>query len=674
MRRLVFLAWAMLAGLAGCARPPASAYLSARSGFEAPQIALGRDSGGESCAAARTKDGVLIYCGAWRQPSARVTAGSRAGAAELARLAEAGSWRAGLEQRYSCAAPRAVIIFGRFPARLLLCTQRLGGWPHVALAASVGGRAWFADGVQPAYPAMERAIGILGGAIAPGAARTASVAISDQLLADRLSEAAFTSGDIREFDALMRVGNSANQAEDYPAAVTAYRAALALQQKALGAENPNIVAPMMDLALNLSDQGNYRQADRLFAEAASLAPGAADATAVPRLLHYRGLDALNQGHPRRALSLLERAGRGYASLLPPALITPHRMTGPDSVMPGSDATEILTAQTMLLSPMSQQALLGVMETLRYRAVALAGLGQSRAAGLLVRRASIIAANNGVAPPVLNARIDRIAATIDTAAGRNGEAADRLAEAGLGFAQALPGSRPVADTELLRGAVLARARRIPEALAACRRGAALLRRLRLGTSARLISPCLEALRVAAEQAPGSAHAVHAEMFGMAELAQGTTTSEEIAESAARLAADARNPRVAAAIRARQDAVMALARLYRARDDLAQGGTGKTSALTALDARIAAADARLSRTDETVEAAAPNFGQLVQESVPARSVLALLRPHEAFLDIMLAPDHAWLFLLHDKRIEVARTAIGELRMTSLVRAVRHSLEPS
>ena len=72
-----------------------------------------------------------------------------------------------------------------------------------------------------------------------------------------------------------------------------------LQQKALGKDNPNTATALMSLALQLSNEGRYAEADALFADAGKLVPRSADATATARLLHYRGLDALNQGKLRR---------------------------------------------------------------------------------------------------------------------------------------------------------------------------------------------------------------------------------------------------------------------------------------------------------------------------------------------------------------------------------------
>ncbi len=684
MRRtvLVLAALAGLALLSACTRPPPGAYAhdtDSPQSASGRQLALGKNTSGETCTASRTTSGgALIYCGSWHQPSAEVHAGPEANRANLNAIVTRGNWRAGLEQRYACGNPKPTTVLGHYPGEVLLCTQRIGGWPHVALAALIRGHVWFADGVQPAFPAMERAVGVISGAVPAADAGAMTTSVSDSQLADRLAAAAFTSGDIHEYGKLMTLGNRSNQAEDYPAAITAYRAALALQQKALGPENPNTVTPMLDLALNLSDQGDYSQADALLAQAAKLAPLAVDPTAVARLDHYRGLDQLNQGHDRRALRLLSAANRDYASLLPRSVLRPRpAATGSDDgfgLSAGSRGGSLLAAQSTLLSPIGQQALLGVIETLRYEGVVLDAAGHHKQAAVKIDRASAIASANGIAPPVLRARLDRSTAAVDTAFDRTASAAARLAQASYDFEHALPGSRPVADTHLLRGGVLDLAGQPGKALEACRAGIKLLARLRLGTSAALVAPCLDAANREAEKNPARAGVLRAEMFAMAELAQGSTTSREIAESAARLAADSKSPKVAAAIRAHQDAVIALSRLYRERDGIAHERQATPAAINAIDMKIAAATRRLAEADESVEAAAPNFGQLVQQVVPAGTVLDRLRPGEAFLDIMPAPDGTWTFLLHDGRIAVAHTKVDETRMTALVRKVRQSVVPT
>ncbi len=474
----------------------------------------------------------------------------------------------------------------------------------------------------------------------------------------------------------MTLGAKANQAEDFPTAVIAYRAALALQQKKLGADNPGTVVPMLALGLNLSNQGLYPEAQAQFAAAAKLAPRASDPTAPATLLYDKALNALNQGQTQQALVLLQQSRQLYAALVPPELLQAQPEAAQNSALfsisaPAGSAS-LMAAQVTLNSPVTQTALLGVIETWRYQALALDQLGNKPGSDAAIANARRIATANGLQPPSLDARLDRTRAALAAANGQPLVAAQDLASATASFNATLPGTRPVAETALLRGAVLAEGGDGQSALASCRNGVALLRNLRLGSTAALIGPCLDVYASAAAADPAQAEALHDEMFEAAELTQGSVTAREIAQAAARLSSSAADPKVAAAIRAQQDAQHKLEDLYQQRDQAAHA-SNNSAQLAALDKQIAAANATLQQAGLAEQAAAPNFGQLVQQAVPAADVLKLLRPDEAFLGITATPSHSWLFFLHGGTVQVARADVSAPAMAGLVSAVRASIEP-
>jgi CHAT domain-containing protein len=664
-----------------CARPPATAYDSTVAIDTGAGLSVGQNTAGEACNSQAVTGGADVYCGSWNQPSAHVQSGGSGTAADLAALATTSPWRASLEGGYACGAPAPGTILDGVPAEILTCTQRFGGWPHVALAAAINGKVYYADGVLPALPPMQRALGVFAGRISASAAGTAEVAASSQVLAQRLAAQAFSSGDIGHYDALMALGSQSNQEEDFPSAVIAYRAALALQQKKLGADNPGTVAPTLELALNLSDAGQYGEASTLFAAAAVRAPQASDPTAQAKLLHYEGLDALNQNQTQTALTDLQRANAAYAALLPPGLLMARPASSTNdalfSVSHGQSAAGLSSDQASLNSPIVQTALLGVIETERYLAITLRESGDDAGSARAIERADQIAAGNDIAPPMLGARLDRTSASLALAQGQTGRAITDLNDAATNFAAAIPGSRPVAETALLEASVQQQNGSTPAALGSCRRGIGLLKSLQIGTSPALISPCLDIFAAAADADPTDASTLHAEMFEAAELAQGSVTAQEIAEAAARLSTSSANPKVAAAIRAQQDDSAKLAALYHQRDDLAHAsGTPApgTPTLATVDKQIAAANTDLQQADLAEQAAAPNFGQLVQSVVPAVDVLKRLRPDEAFLGITATPTHTWLFLLHKNTVQVARSDTNDAAMTKLVSAVRASIEPT
>ncbi len=115
----------------------------------------------------------------------------------------------------------------------------------------------------------------------------------------------------------MAAGTRANLADNPGAAESAFRAALALQQKALGKDNPNTSTALMSLALQLSNEGRYAEADALFADAVKLGAGFGrhDGAGAAAALSRR-LMRLNQGQLEQALDLLTKADAAYSAEVP----------------------------------------------------------------------------------------------------------------------------------------------------------------------------------------------------------------------------------------------------------------------------------------------------------------------------------------------------------------------
>ena len=645
--------------LVGCTAPPPSAYVGGRASTGAG-LALGRDASGETCNALpgtspATRD---IFCGGWNEPAARVRRAKLA-STNLAAAVQGSAWRIGIAQRFRCGPSQPTTLTGGTPALLLRCVRRVGGWPQVALAAAANGRLYLADGIAPTLPVIERAIAVLSG-VSPAAAASLPPSRADALMVRVLSAHAFGARSAAAYQRLMALGARANLAQDFATSARAYRGALVLLQRGLGNDNPATADPALHLALQLSDQGSYPAAATLFAEAAPLAPRAADRTVLPRLLHYRGLDALNQGHDAAALALLTRAGAAYGALIPAG-------TGQGGAP--------------LADPTVQTALIGLVETWRYRAIVLRDQGKLPAASAAVAEAAAIAHRNGLEVPLVTARLHRTEAVTAEARGSVGAAETTLGSAARGFNTLLPQTRPVAETLLLQGAAALRLGDPERADQLCHRGALLLTRLEAGAPASLIAPCLAADATLAARDPARAAALRARMFETAELAQDSVTSREIAEAAARLATHARNPAVAAAIRRRQLLGRKLAALFRQRDALHNGAATGVAPATALgdstkavDAAIAKTETDLADADAALQAAAPNYRQLVQQVVPAKAVLAALHKREAFVAIMLTQTGGWSFLLRDGQIHAARLTAGRAQIGRWVRTVRASIEPN
>lgn len=408
------------AALAACAVPPPDAYVAGGTKRDVAGLDLGKNAAGEACTQQRSGPASAdVYCGAFTQPSARVRSAGPANGGSLTALATTSAWRKGIEDRYACGAPSPTTILGGQPALVMNCTQRLGGWPHLAMVAAVDGKGWYADGVLPALPVMERAIGVLSGRVRAEAASQSASSISDTQLANRLAAAAFSSGDVGAYETLIKEAARFNQAENFAGAETTYRAALALQEKALGKNDPNIVSTLLNLALQISNQGRWSEADGLFARADRLAAKAADGSQKARLLHYEALHELNQGKRKEALKLLDQAEPAYAALLPAEVLDakprPQRSTI-NALGTTSGAAGLLGGRDLLTDVSTRSALMGLIEVRRYKAIVLRGLGRDAESAKELAAARQLAAANGLNAAVLRARMDRTAAALDASKG------------------------------------------------------------------------------------------------------------------------------------------------------------------------------------------------------------------------------------------------------------------
>lgn len=678
--RIASLSALMVCGavLASCATPPSTSYVNAPSGTAAALVAIGTNTAGEACSqGGDAANGVEIFCGTWVQPSARLRATGAGNAAAMRLLATGSAWRSALDLRFACAEPTEAAILGGAPALVMQCTRRVGGWPHVVLLGLVGDTIWYGDGVLPVLPVMERAIGVLSGRISAGAAAQGSGV--NALFAERLAARAFGSDDIGQYEQLIEAGTRANLADDGAQAEVAFRQALAVQERALGRDNPNTVTPLTYLALQLSNQGRMLDADQLFARAKLLVAQAADPVAAARLAHYLALHARNAGDATAALVLLDEADRAYRRFVPRGAVQARAPPPPSRfVRVGSGAaslSDLLPVRELVTDPVARSALFGLVEVWRYRALVLRDLNRSAESAASMRAAVELARANGLTQPLLVARLYRTEAMIAAAAGQHAAASADLDRSVAAFGRVLPDSKPVATTRIIRARHLALSGDTDAALAECRAGVRILTALKTGTDPEFVAGCLDIYAAQAERRPTERQGLYSEMFAAAQVAQGGITSQQISLATVRLSENAKDPRVADAIRARQDAGAALAELYRRRDDILQrAGSGQSASAEAIDAdtRIAAAQINLADADSALQAAAPNYGQLVQQVVAATTVQAVLRDREAFVAMTLNVESGWVFLVRRDRLAVARLAGGLTAMGDLVGRVRASIE--
>jgi CHAT domain-containing protein len=670
--RRVFLVFVLLATLS-CTVPPPDKHIDTTHANEG--LDIGTTTTGEHCRQQTGKSEIAtIYCNDWELPAGDVHLGRPGGPPDLDRLATSGAWRLGIDMRFVCEAPEPLPLANAQSALLLRCKRRIGGWPQVALVARVDGKIYFGDGISPLLPVLERSIGVLSGHLEPAAAAETQPSLAMRRLIERLSAQAFIVGDVTEYDRLMALGARANLSEDFIAAASAFRAAAKLQQTTLGRNNPNTSVALMSLALQLSNRGQFTEADTIFNEAARLAPDAADQAAPARLMHYRALHRLNQDKPDEALPLLDDAERAYTRLAPREAVEASARTTTIG-----DAARF-PSQRVLTDPVAQSALMGLVEVRRYRSVAYRNSGRIDQARDELGKAERLAAANALVQPIIGARVARTAAQIEEA--RNDDAASslRLDRAVSDFRLSLPLTRPFAATALLRAATDLRHADVAGTITRCNAAVQVLRDLKLGIDSELLEPCLSAFALRAEQSSAERQTLLGTMFEVAQLGQDILTSQLIAQSSARLAEAANNLDIAKAIRRRQDAEANLGALYSVRDAMREARLavgrpydGPHFDAPALDARIASALVELKDSDGAVQVAAPKYGQLLQQVVSAAEVFKRLRPGEAMAQVTVGLKETWTLLLRDRQISLGHSETDIHEMKGLVSELRSVLQP-
>jgi CHAT domain-containing protein len=482
-------------------------------------------------------------------------------------------------------------------------------------------------------------------------------------------------GDTRNFEKLMAEGTRANLAGRPTEAEQRFREALSEQRKLHGNDSPDLALPMMSLALQLSSLGQFTQADAQFAEAERVLAPSKDAGLKARLLHYRGVHLLNEKKPAEAEPVLGAAQVAYTALVPPDALTrepvPRPVRNRFDVNANASRGPVSSFKLLGTDPKVQPALLGLIEVLRYRAIALRDLGKPTEADALTRFAARVASANDLGRPSVFARVFRTEGVTEAGESEQDRALADLSRSDDAFDVALPGTKPAAEAALIHAGELMRAGQTSSALSTCRRAVKTLVTIGAGTSPELMAPCLDAYASGGTFGIGSNSS---EMFLAAQVAQGTITSHQIAQASASLVENARDPKIGAALKKRDDLQREVDRIYRALDTIGVAGASGRAAdeVARLQQQADQATAALAQAEAEVRTLSPNYGQLVQDVVPASDVFAALHPNEAFVALFLSKSEGWAFVLRDGSISTAKIDGGIDKIGPLVTAIRAGIE--
>ncbi len=607
-----------------------------------------------------------VYCGSWEHESARLIE------VEAERTAsdwlKDSDWDAWLAKRMACGSE---IVDATTPGSsdflVRECQLNNGGWPYSAVLARAGSRTYLADGVPAALPAIERAIGIMSGTLTPAQATASQTGRASGVIAAleaALKGRLYGAGDLQTYYRLMTLGQHHNSVKDFASAEKRYREAWSIHERLLGVANPRSADVLMHVALELSNQERFTEANALFARAETLLNRNAGTHDNARLQSYLGLHAANQGDFEAALVFSQKATETRQMLADPSSLDAPA-AGPPVARGTQTYTDVLTiGEDRKVSDADVVQSLYLEAAMHQR---MGRLADGERALDAARSAFARAANP---PAIWEPQLASLGSELAAERGNlRGAGQQRRIALDL-LEKEAPRQRPTALANLALGNTLLQTGERQEALAAFRDGVRLARERNEGLRVYQITPYLDALLV--EDTDGAYGENALEMLDAAQLVRSGITTQNIAKVAARLAST--EDRVGQAVRALQDAEDRRTLLERQYDTalLRIDAVDQEARLDALSGELIAVNQELQSLSAQVQAASPGYNQLIVNGVGAQRVAAALAPREVFLQVLPGADKTYVFFLNGAQARAYAVPIGEDDLNERVSALRDALD--
>jgi CHAT domain-containing protein/Tfp pilus assembly protein PilF len=669
--RILFVLF-FLAGLAGCQttvdRQQATGVVAA--------FGAGKNLLDEPCRVASKPtdknipevEGVFeLFCGRWEEPSARIVLSNNA--APLDQLATRGIWRTSLNALAVCKAPVSTVVLGDVPALSLDCAMRRGGWPYQALVTRLGKQTFLSESIPAAAPVVERALAVLSGRrdSAEGAEGELSAEISG--LEARVDAKLYSAGDISGYRDLLRLAQYYNYSGLYPEAEKRYRQALELQQKVLSTNNGGLAFVLMSLALELSNQERFAEADSLFSRAEAVVPFSFDPTDESRLMSYRAIHYANQRRFGRALDFARRATEMRTELArnfrPDLFGAATDFAQQASFMSVPGAAQPLASENVLVGR-AETALGDVVQSKYVEGAMLLKQGKLDDADQAFAKARSILELEPRVPRRWLPQIQWLQALTAERRGRLDAAESLLRQSIEAQKRESAGSRNEGLALIALGRVYAAQNRATEAFAAFHEGFGIIKEQGGGLRFREALPYFRLVLAEAERKPDDRQPLFNEMFAVGQLVRESATAQTIALAAARLSASKKE--IGTLIRNLQDArrrrdTLKLS-LVRARTDPAV----LAPQLEALEKQADAIGAEVADLERQVQAAAPRYNQLIDAPVTLDQVTDALGADEALWQILVGDETSVGFFVDRDGVEAYAIDLGERQAREFVSQLR------
>ena len=617
-------------------------------------IPLGRSAAsGAVCEAVRDYDDPVVQAVGRRGWSIRC----RGWEASLGRLyvlpnaAGEAAWTQALAARAECAAPKPETLAGLGSVSRRACHATNSNATYLSYGAKKGRAVFAAEGASQIADVLETGLRVVAGAAQPPKVADVQVsAASAEIAADfggasgGLAKAqAAAAADPARLRARAYVQNNEwrfDQAEsDFQA--------LAADAQGRNAPPREQGEAMLNLALNISNNGRFAEADRWFADAQIQVDRANDPVLAAEALGYHALHLRNQGKfPEAVQAGLEtlrireqvRAARGMTPKGPTLVATSS-----GDVAIGGDLAHALNSRSGGRDLMGRGAISVADQLLVQDAQAWEVIGSSLAAAgdkagareALGQASRLLIAGeaSGALNVWLRSRVEADLADLDLAAGQPGQAADRLTASITILRARHAGTATEGGLLLALGRAQMAAGRDDAALASFGRAFALFQGQRgsLGASADDAAPYFDLLLSRIASDPAKADDYRARFFSAAESVVSNATAQTVSKLAARVASG--DGAITGLVRALDDTKRELRATEARVANLQAQNVYGSEAKNTLDAQLKSLEKQSDTLEAQLLAANPRYAQLVASTASLAELQKALHPDEVYLKLVL-----------------------------------------
>jgi CHAT domain-containing protein len=655
-------------------------------------IPLGRSSAsGAVCEAVRDYDDPVVQgpgrrawsvrCRGWEASLGRLYA--------LPKSADQPLWSKALAARAACAEGKPQVLAGLSSVSRRACHTVAGSAPYLAYDARRRAGVYTAEGASQIADVLETGLRVVSGAAKPPADTAVQVSAANAEIAADFGGSA---GGLARAQAAAAADPARLRTRAYvrnnewrfDLAETDFQALVA-DAEARNAPPRELGEALLNLALNVSNNGRFVEADRLFDDADVQVAQAGDAVLAGQALTYRALHLRNQGKfeqavdvGRQALSSRERirTTQGISAGGPAAVATPagveigkelsHALNsqsgGQDVMGSGSvslgDQLEVQDAQALEVIGSSQAAIgddAGARESL------------NRASRMLTQ-----AEANGALSAWLHSRVEADLAEIELGAGQAAQASARLSSAVQILRRRHAGSAAEAGLLLTLGRAQIAAGQEDAALTTYARAFQLFQRQRgsLGASADDSIPYFDLLLARIAKDPAHAEDYRARFFSSAESVVSNATAQTVSKLAARVASG--DGAITGLVRALEDTRRELraaeARVATLQGQQAYEGEEKAT----IDAQLKTLQAQSDTLESQLLAANPRYSQLVSSDASLADLQKVLREDEVYLKIVLLNERGYGILVSRDSATPYAIPVTRNEMAASVQAIRSPFE--